>query len=597
MTGIRCDMSFYSQELVEEIRSRSEIVDVISGYIKLQRKGSNYVGVCPFHNDRNPSMSVNPPRQIYRCFSCGAGGDVFKFVMEYENLTFPEAVRVLADRAGVALPEQDNSREARQQADLKAQIMEMNRLAASYYYYILRQPAGKQGMDYLLGRRLDQETMKKFGLGYADRRSSLYQYLKSKGYGDQILKESGLMQVDEKRGMYDKFWNRVIFPIMDIHNRVIGFGGRVMGDGKPKYLNSPETRVFDKSRNLYGLNLARMSRKPNMILCEGYMDVIAMHQAGFSQAVASLGTAFTTQQSSILKRYTNEVLLTYDSDEAGVKAALRAIPILREAGLTARIIHMEPYKDPDEFLKAEGAERFQERMDQAESSFSFELGVLERQYDMGEPQSRTAFFRALSGKLLEFEQGIERDSYTAAAAKRYGLSQGQLEGMVRQVGEKTGGLMKRAAPEPAPSGQRRRKREDSTLRAQRLLITWMSSGERMFRNVRKYVEPEEFTDPLCRRVAELLEEQQAGGRLNPASLFQYFTEEEEQKQVAAMLQDTIQALSGREEEEKALQETILRVKQNYIAWQTAHRDPEDMEMLRKIVQKRREIEKLHISLD
>lgn len=590
-------MSFYSQELVEEIRSRSEIVDVISGYVKLQRKGSNYVGVCPFHNDRNPSMSVNPPRQIYRCFSCGAGGDVFKFVMEYENLTFPEAVKVLADRAGVALPEQDNSREAKQQADLKAQIMELNKLAASYYYYILRQPAGKQGMDYLLGRRLGQETMKKFGLGYADRHSSLYQYLKSKGYGDQILKESGLMQVDEKRGMYDKFWNRVIFPIMDIHNRVIGFGGRVMGDGKPKYLNSPETRVFDKSRNLYGLNLARMSRKPNMILCEGYMDVIAMHQAGFHQAVASLGTAFTTQQSSILKRYTNEVLLTYDSDEAGVKAALRAIPILREAGLTARIIHMEPYKDPDEFIKAEGAERFQERMDRAESSFSFELGVLERQYDMEDPQSRTAFFRALSGKLLEFDKGIERDSYTEAAAKRYGLSPGQLEDMVRQVGEKTGGLMKRAAPEPVPSGQRRRRREDSTLRAQRLLITWMSSGERMFRNVRKYVEPEEFTDPLCRRVAKLLEEQQAGGRLNPAALFQHFTEEEEQRQVSAMLQDTIQALSGREEEEKALQETILRVKQNHIAWLTAHMDPDDTEMPRKIVQKRREIEKLHISLD
>ena len=591
-------MSFYSQELVEEVRSGSDIVDVISGYIKLQRKGSNYVGVCPFHNDRNPSMSVNQPRQIYHCFSCGAGGDVFKFVMEYENLTFPEAMKVLADRAGITLPEQDTSREARQQADLKAQIMELNKLAAKYYYYTLRQPAGKQGLDYLLGRQLTRETIQKFGLGYADKySSSLYQYLKSRGYSDSLLKESGLMQVDEKRGMYDKFWNRVIFPIMDTHNRVIGFGGRVMGDGKPKYLNSPETRVFDKSRNLYGLNLARMSRKPNIILCEGYMDVIAMHQAGFHQAVASLGTAFTQQQSVILKRYTSEVLLTYDSDEAGVKAALRAIPILREAGLTARIIHMEPYKDPDEFLKAEGAERFQERMDQAESSFSFELGVLERQYDMGEPQSRTAFFRALSGKLLEFEQGIERDSYTAAAAKRYGLSQGQLEGMVRQVGEKTGGLMKRAAPEPAPSGQRRRKREDSTLRAQRLLITWMSSGERMFRNVRKYVEPEEFTDPLCRRVAELLEEQQAGGRLNPASLFQYFTEEEEQKQVAAMLQDTIQALSGREEEEKALQETILRVKQNYIAWQTAHRDPEDMEMLRKIVQKRREIEKLHISLD
>ena len=300
---------FYSQDLVEEIRSRSDIVDVISGYIRLQRKGSNYVGVCPFHNDRNPSMSVNPPRQIYRCFSCGAGGDVFKFVMEYESLTFPEAVKVLADRAGIALPEQDPSGEARQQADVKAQIMEMNKLAAKYYYYTLRQPAGRQGMEYLLGRKLTKETINRFGLGYADKfGGGLYQYLKNKGYSAQILKESGLMQADEKRGMYDKFWNRVIFPIMDTHNRVIGFGGRVMGDGKPKYLNSPETRVFDKSRNLYGLNLARMSRKPNIILCEGYMDVIAMHQAGFVQAVASLGTAFTVQQSVMLKRYTNEVL-------------------------------------------------------------------------------------------------------------------------------------------------------------------------------------------------------------------------------------------------------------------------------------------------
>lgn len=223
-------MSFYSQELVEEIRSRSDIVDVISGYIRLQRKGSNYVGVCPFHNDRNPSMSVNQPRQIYHCFSCGAGGDVFKFVMEYENLTFPEALKVLADRAGIVLPERDNMKEARQQADLKAQIMEMNKLAAKYYYYILRQPAGKQGMDYLLGRKLGEETIRKFGLGYADKYSdSLYRYLKSKGYSDQLLKESGLMQVDEKRGMYDKFWNRVIFPIMDIRNRVIGFGGREIG--------------------------------------------------------------------------------------------------------------------------------------------------------------------------------------------------------------------------------------------------------------------------------------------------------------------------------------------------------------------------------
>ena len=353
-------MSFYSQELVEEIRSKNDIVDVVGSYVKLQRKGSNYVGICPFHNDHSPSMSVNQPRQIYHCFSCGAGGDVFKFVMEYENLTFPEAMKVLADRAGIELPEQDNVKRDRKQEDLKSRILEMNKLAASYYYYLLRQPEGKQGLDYLTGRQLSKETIQKFGLGYSGKHgNALYQYLKSKGYSDALLKESGLMQVDEKRGMYDKFWNRVMFPIMDDRKRVIGFGGRVMGDGKPKYLNSPETPVFDKSRNLYGLHLARTSRKPNIILCEGYMDVIAMHQAGFNQAVASLGTAFTQQQSTVLKRYTDEVLLTYDSDDAGIKAAMRAIPILKDAGIRAKVINMEPYKDPDEFIKALGAEAFQ----------------------------------------------------------------------------------------------------------------------------------------------------------------------------------------------------------------------------------------------
>lgn len=245
-------------------------MDVINSYVRLQRKGSNYVGVCPFHNDHSPSMSVNQPRQMYRCFSCGAGGDVFKFVMDYENLTFPEALKVLADRAGIELPERNVSREEREQEDLKSRILEVNKVAASYYYYLLRKPEGKLGLDYLLGRQLSMETLQKFGLGYSGKTGhELYRYLKNKGYSDALLKESGLMQVDEKHGMYDKFWNRVMFPIMDSRGKVIGFGGRVMGDGKPKYLNSPETRVFDKSRNLYGLHLARTSRKPNIILCEG----------------------------------------------------------------------------------------------------------------------------------------------------------------------------------------------------------------------------------------------------------------------------------------------------------------------------------------
>ena len=255
-------------------------------------------------------------------------------------------------------------------------------MSATYYYRRLRSENGKAGLDYLKKRELSDSTINSFGLGYATQSTgNLYKLLKDKGYDDDILKESGLLLMRE--GIHEKFWNRVIFPIMDINNKVIGFGGRVMGDAKPKYLNSPETRLFDKSRNLYGLNIARTSRKPNMIICEGYMDVISMHQAGFNQAVASLGTALTPGHARLLKRYTDNVLITYDSDEAGVKAALRAIPILKEAGLSTKVINMRPYKDPDEFIKAMGAEAFQERIDNAENSFMYEIGTMLRNYDRG----------------------------------------------------------------------------------------------------------------------------------------------------------------------------------------------------------------------
>lgn len=343
---------YYPEELIEEVRTRNDIVEVISGYVRLQKKGSNYFGLCPFHNEKSPSFSVSPGKQMYYCFGCGAGGNVITFLMEYENQTFPEAVRTLAQRAGIALPEADDSKEARQADSRRAKLLEINKEAAKYFYYQLRTGRGSVGMEYLRKRELSDETMNHFGLGYANKYSNdLIQYLKSKGYSEDLIRDAGLCNVDEKHGMYDKFWNRVMFPIQDINHRVIGFGGRVMGDGKPKYLNSPETEIFDKSRNLYGLNFARTSRKGNVILCEGYMDVIAMHQAGFTQAVASLGTAFTSGQASLLRRYANEILLSYDSDGAGVNAALRAIGILKEAGMTGRVINLEPYKDPDEFTQ------------------------------------------------------------------------------------------------------------------------------------------------------------------------------------------------------------------------------------------------------
>ena len=339
---------YYSDELVEEVRQRNDIVDIISGYVNLKKKGGNYFGLCPFHNEKSASFSVSPGKQMYYCFGCGAGGNVFTFIMNYENYTFAEAIKLLADRAGIALPEIEDSKEAREKENRRKTLLQINKEAATYFYYQLRAPQGRVGLDYLKGRQLSDETMNRFGLGYSNKTSNdLCQYLRHKGYPDELIRESGVAVFNEKYGMSDKFWNRVMFPIQDVNHRVIGFGGRVMGEGEPKYLNSPETPVFDKSRNLYGLNFARTARQDNIILCEGYMDVIAMHQAGFTQAVASLGTAFTSGQANLLRRYTENVILSYDSDGAGVKAALRAIGILKEAGLTGKVLNLEPYKDPD----------------------------------------------------------------------------------------------------------------------------------------------------------------------------------------------------------------------------------------------------------
>ena len=400
---------YFSEDLIEEVRQKNDIVDVISGYVKLQKKGSSYFGLCPFHNEKSPSFSVSRGKQMYYCFGCGAGGNVFTFIMEYENYSFVEAFKMLAERAGVDIPEVEYSKEAKERADLKATLLEINKLAAKYFYAQLKTEQGKLAHTYLTGRGLSEETITAFGLGYSNKYSDdLYRYLKTKGYKDELLVKAGLISVDERHGAHDKFWNRVMFPIMDVNNRVIGFGGRVMGDAKPKYLNSPETEVFDKSRNLYGLNRARTSRKPYFLICEGYMDVISLHQAGFTNAVASLGTALTTGHASLIKRYVNEVYLTYDSDEAGTRAALRAMPILKEAGITAKIIRMEPYKDPDEFIKNLGTEAFEERINKARNGFLFSLEILEKEYDMNSPEGKTAFHKEAAKRLTMFEEEIER---------------------------------------------------------------------------------------------------------------------------------------------------------------------------------------------
>ena len=589
---------YYAEDVIEEVRSRNDIVSVISEYVKLQRKGSSYFGLCPFHNEKSPSFSVSPDKQMYYCFGCGAGGNVFTFIQEYENYSFPEAMKFLAERAGITLPEKEYSQEERRAQDLRTRILNVNKMAAKYYYYQLRTENGRQAMEYLKNRCLSDETIRSFGLGYSNKYSNdLYLYLKKQGVSDELLRESGLMNVDERNGMYDKFWNRVIFPIMDVNNRVIGFGGRVMGDGKPKYLNSPETAVFDKSRNLYGLNVARTARKKSMLVCEGYMDVISMHQAGFKNSVASLGTALTTQHASLLKRYTDEVILTYDSDGAGIKAALRAIPMLKAAGISTRVLHMNPYKDPDEFIKTLGPEAFQERMDQAENSFLFEISILERDFDMHDPEGKTGFYQAAARKLMEFDQELERENYIQAVAERYHISFDSLRKMVNR--EAMRGAVPRREREEVVRPQKKREKEDGKKTSQRLLLTWLIEQKGLYEKISAYISPEDFTDPLYREVAEKLFEQLKTGEVNPARILSAYEDAEQQREGAALFNATVR-VETKAELEKALNETILRVLRGSIEYRTAHLDPADMAGLQKIVADKRRVEaigKLHISLD
>lgn len=592
-------MPYYSDELIEEVRSRNDIVDVISGYVRLQKKGSTYFGLCPFHNEKTGSFSVSPAKQMYYCFGCGAGGNVFTFLMEYENFTFPEAMQALAERAGIELPQQEMSKEAKKESDRRVRLLEINKEAGKYYYSLLRSERGAQALAYFRKRELSDATMQKFGLGYSDKYSDdLYRYLRNKGYEDEILKESGLVGFDEKRGGHDKFWNRAMFPIMDIHNKVIGFGGRVMGDGEPKYLNSPETKIFDKSRNLYALNFARLSKQPQILLCEGYMDVIALHQAGFDNAVASLGTSFTSGHANLLKRYTKEVYLTFDSDGAGIKAALRAIPILKEVGLSAKVINMKPYKDPDEFIKALGADAFRERIEQAENSFMFEIRILEQNYDMKDPEGKTAFQHEVAKKLAQFTEELERNNYIEAVAEKYQMGYENLRKLVNHYGT-TGGITKE--PVKLKSGiHENKKKEDGMKQSQKLLLTWLIEDEKLFPTVSKYITPEDFTEEIYRKAAEILFAQFAEGALNPGKIVSMFQSEEDQREIAALFNARIHDIDSKQDREKALKETIVRVKQNSITFRSANLAPTDMEGLQKLVADKRQLEaleKLHISIN
>ena len=596
---------YYPDDKVEEVLRANNIVDVVGTYVHLQKKGANYFGLCPFHNEKSPSFSVSEPKQMFYCFGCGAGGNAATFLMKYENYSFQEALQTLADRAGIKLPEVNYSEAARQKEESRQLLRAVNTEAAIYNYKLLRSQKGMKGLRYLAERKLDPSTMRDFGLGYADGSGNdLCAHLKSCGFADDVILEAGVAAFDEKRGMHDKFWNRVIFPIMDVRGQVIGFGGRVMGDAKPKYLNSPETEIFDKSRNLYGLHIAKRSKAPYKILCEGYMDVISMHQAGFHEAVASLGTSFTEGQAALLKRYTKQVLLAYDSDGAGVRAALRSIGILKKAGIEGRVIDLRPSKDPDEFIKANGKEAFLKRIENAENSFFYELRMMQRDYSMEDPAQRTQFHHAVAAKLCGIEDEIERDNYLKEAARRYYVDEGSLRRLVASYGRTgTANTVWEKGAEPAQAASEQQKRRTRPTRDERvemnekLLMTWLADEPEIFGQVEPYLRPEHFHDGVSRQAAEgywkILREQGGG---NPASVIGMFETQEEQEKAASMFNTRLKGLHDAREREKALKDIVISIRKS--AAERERRQIEEStqepsaDMLTKMLSTRKELQAL-----
>ena len=596
----------YSDDIIEEVRSRNDIVEVVSQHVKMKRRGDNYFGLCPFHNEKSPSFSVSASKQMFYCFGCGAGGNVFAFVMQYENLSFPEALSFLAERAGITLPAMEYSAAGKQKNEKREALMEINKLAAAYYYYQLKGDLGRPGYLYFSGRGCSDDIIRSFGLGYApeSREGGLYRYLQAKkGFSSELLEESGLFVLRQPYGFADRFHGRVMFPIMNASSKVIGFGGRVLDDGKPKYLNSPENLVFDKGRNLYGLHIARRTREDRLILCEGYMDVIAMHQAGFTNAVASLGTALTDGHAALIKRYVSEALLLYDSDQAGVRAALRAIPILGRAGVSARVVNLKPSKDPDEFIRSFGAEAFRKRLDEARDAFLFQVDQAAASVDMHEPQGQNRFFDQCAILLLGLDDELERSLYLEAIVREYqetGVSTSDLRHRLQALAMK--GVRKEYLPETMAdsrdtgrnepdrnnnsSGYKHRQgKENGSEKAQKLMLTWLVNWPSLFDLVSRYLQPEDFTNSLYKDVAEMLFEQYRKGDVNPARLLNVFMDSEEQREVAGLFNASIQVETS-SQMGQAFADAVWRIRE---AGFEAARDLSDMQAY---IARKKELENL-----
>ena len=516
---------------LDELNQRNPIEDVVGQYVSLTRKGSNLFGLCPFHGEKTPSFSVAPDKGIYYCFGCHKGGGVINFIMEIESLSYPDAVRFLAKRAGLEVPDDEQYQSQYQKQE---RLWAVCKDAARFFHQKLLEPCGAEARAYVVKRALSKSTVTRFGLGYSPNEwSALLDALTKKGYSREEILEAGLAVNGKNGGMYDRFRNRLMFPIIDVRGNIIGFGGRVMDDSTPKYLNSPETLIFNKRRNLFALNIAKKSKQGRIILTEGYMDAIALHQYGFDCAVASLGTSLTEEHASILAKYTDQVVLTYDGDEAGQNATRRAIPMLEKTGIQVKVLRMQGAKDPDEFLKKYGADRFSLLLDQSENQAEYRLESLKRKFDLTQDEQRVQFLQQAADLVSSFPSPVQREVYGARAAEAAGISAQAMKLEVDKAFRRRRAIerKKQQAQDLSPARQQQPQvqgiRYDNvrSAMAEEGLLRLVLKEPALLYDVK--LRAEQFSSPLLGRAfAALQERQSAGAQVNLAALEGSFTQAE-----------------------------------------------------------------------
>ncbi|MCL2592633.1 MAG: DNA primase [Defluviitaleaceae bacterium] len=584
---------FYPENIVEEVRNLNDIIDVISGYVRLTPKGSSHFGLCPFHNESTPSFSVSSEKQLFYCFGCGVSGNVFSFIMQKENFDFVEALKFLAGRINYTLPEGKNIENSRRISALKNEIYEIHTISARYYFEMLNADIGKEASNYLDLRGVDRNTQRKFGLGYApDSWDMLYKHLENRGFSRESLLKSGLITQTQKGGFIDKFRNRLMFPIFDVQNRVVAFGGRIISDGEPKYLNSPETPIFEKSKQLYSLNNARKAGKKELILVEGYMDVISLFQAGVTNVVAALGTAFNKEHVNVLRKYASMVYILFDSDKAGEKATLRAIEHLYNGGLKTKVITLDEAKDPDDYIKKFGREEFEAQVRNSLSHVAYQIKMLAKGYDLKDTSQKIDFTKEVANILSKLDSQIEVDAYSDEAGAITGISTEAIRAEISKLrGENHLKDIRSKQSKFVPSNNLKEKR---VVDAKKNIIYLAASNKNIAKKLAELVFPEEMDDAIFTKLLDMIyKTHDAGNNVYAAELLNYFEEPEEHRQVSEIFMTSL-----KQEDlkliEMAINDQIKTVKRVFIEKEIAKTT--DMQKIQELFNLRKNIEQMNITI-